>query len=87
MITGGFTWADGSPVGYYNWNDNEPSDIDQVNGENCIEMYIHNGKWNDIKCDNLNGYVCKRRKSMFRDKNILNFESSKKCLHILFVKN
>jgi len=58
---GSFMWSDQSSLGYYNWNENEPNDHNRTNGEDCIEMHVHNGKWNDIPCADINGYICKKR--------------------------
>ena len=53
-------------MGYYNWEDGEPNDDDRSNEEDCTEMIVSNGRWNDIKCTNLNGYVCRKRQSECR---------------------
>ncbi|XP_069119234.1 lectin BRA-3-like [Argopecten irradians] len=43
---------------YTNWNEGEPNQhLDTP--ENCAEMKISNGKWNDIPCDIVMRYVCK----------------------------
>jgi len=55
---GGFSWMDGSSSGYFNWEVGEPNDIN--NGEDCVEMYVSNGKWNDKNCETRNGYICRR---------------------------
>ena len=52
-------WTDGSAYGYNNWEDGEPSDEDGSEGENCVEMYSANGKWNDIRCENKNAFICR----------------------------
>ena len=41
-------WTDGSPLDFTHWNSGEPSYLNGLVGENCVEMTIHNGKWNDI---------------------------------------
>ena len=40
----------------------EPSDEDGSEGENCVEVYTSNGKWNDVSCGAQNGYVCMVRR-------------------------
>ncbi|XP_015752620.1 PREDICTED: macrophage mannose receptor 1-like [Acropora digitifera] len=57
-IEAGYTWSDGSPVTFLNWHPGEPNDVSDV--ENCAEMYPPDTWWNDIKCTNLNWYICKR---------------------------
>ena len=59
VFPGGFVWSDGRPYGYMNWEEGEPSDEDGSLGEDCVEMYSTNGKWNDIPCGNINAYICK----------------------------
>lgn len=57
-----FFWVDNSPTDFFNWEDNEP------NGQGyelCVQVYGHNGKWNDATCtpyDQNLGYVCKAPK-------------------------
>ncbi len=47
-----FTWYDGSPVGYTNWNPGEPNNNSGgVGPENCIQMVVNSGRWNDLVCD------------------------------------
>jgi len=58
---GSFMWTDLSSVGYYNWEVGEPNDHNRTNNEDCTELYIWSGKWNDIRCDKLNGYICRKR--------------------------
>ena len=57
-IEAGYTWSDGSPVTFLNWHPGEPNDVNDV--ENCAEMYPPDTWWNDTKCTNLNGYICKQ---------------------------
>ena len=57
-IEAGYTWSDGSPVTFLNWQSGEPNDVNNV--ENCAEMYLANTRWNDMKCTGLIGYICKQ---------------------------
>ena len=40
---------DGKPLGYQNWNRNEPNNWGR--GEDCAMMMRRDGKWNDLFCD------------------------------------
>lgn len=48
---------DGVPVNslYSNWNNNEPN---QSGDEDCLEMRLSGGNWNDLRCTNNLRYVC-----------------------------
>ncbi|XP_033107417.1 macrophage mannose receptor 1-like isoform X2 [Anneissia japonica] len=52
----GFTWTDGTPVDYTNWENGEPNN---VNEEDCVEMFFSTRNWNDIGCDRTRHWVCK----------------------------
>lgn len=56
-MVGGWHWADETGAEYFNWNDGEPNGEDS---EECVEMYAIGGKWNDIRCEETKGYVCKK---------------------------
>ncbi|XP_072020990.1 uncharacterized protein [Amphiura filiformis] len=58
---GNFTWLDGSPVDYTNWNFGEPNDLFDPGGEDCTNLYFESGEWNDFPCIWDNGYVCKKK--------------------------
>lgn len=48
---GEFLFDDGSPMGYFNWEKNEPNDA--LGTEDCIEMNTYPdrlGLWNDVMC-------------------------------------
>ena len=53
----GYTWSDGSPVTFINWHSSEPSNNFY---ENCIEMYQNSFQWNDLRCIEARGYICKQ---------------------------
>ena len=60
LKNGSFYWTDGSKPGYKNWNYGEPNNF---NGrEHCVEIYVNNGKWNDIPCFVKRPFVCERGK-------------------------
>ena len=47
-----FTWLDGTPVTYTNWNGAEPNNSSGVPGvgENCMNLIVNTGQWNDLVC-------------------------------------
>jgi hypothetical protein len=53
-LEGTFTWTDGSPVTYTNWNSGEPNDFG--GNEDYAEMLGSSGTWND-QPDDGNGFV------------------------------
>jgi len=58
-----FEWVSGDPVLFTNWYTREPNNW--ASYEDCVEIYGHNGKWNDDSCNDLgstNGYVCRSLK-------------------------
>jgi len=55
---GSFSWVDGTPTDYFNWEVGEPNDSN--NEEDCVEFYEHTGEWNDLNCGNRKGYICRR---------------------------
>lgn len=56
-LSTGYQWSDGSPVKYLNWATNEPNDAGGE--EDCVDIFLRNGKWNDDHCAYQLGYVCK----------------------------
>ena len=47
-----FTWYDGTPVTYANWNPGEPNNSSGgVGPENCMQLVVNSGFWNDLVCD------------------------------------
>lgn len=54
-----FSWFDGTQSGFTNWAEDEPNGQGK---ENCVEMYVETGEWNDFFCFGHRGYVCKVRK-------------------------
>ena len=55
-----YLWMDGSKVVYTNWAPGEPND--KSGTENCVEVYIESGQWNDHACTEFVSYVCKMPK-------------------------
>ena len=37
-----------------------PGEPNDSGSEHCAELYVYNGKWNDNKCENMYGYICKK---------------------------
>ena len=74
LKNGSFYWTDGSKPRYKNWNYGEPNNF---NGrEHCVEIYVNNGKWNDIPCFVKRPFVCER--GMYFLKNTDLFEVARK---------
>ncbi|KAK6754705.1 hypothetical protein RB195_013596 [Necator americanus] len=61
-----WTWTDGSPFDYTNWDDGEPDYYQAI--EKCLQLLFdqkNSGRkekrWNDIRCDSpMPHFVCKR---------------------------
>ena len=53
---------DGTPVDFTNWNPGEPTFATEPGKEDCVEMYLGSGKWNDVDCLWTQGYVCQMLK-------------------------
>lgn len=54
-----FYWTDNTKLNYSNWNDGEPNNYGG-NNEDCVEMYVSNGRWNDLPCNYEKAYACER---------------------------
>ncbi|XP_047502399.1 macrophage mannose receptor 1-like [Penaeus chinensis] len=59
----GHRWLDGTPVLFFNWNDGEPSG--GYPQEECGEMYVDSGKWNDVFCTQRRAFVCEKKGSNY----------------------
>ncbi|XP_075778589.1 macrophage mannose receptor 1-like isoform X1 [Pelodiscus sinensis] len=58
---GGYTWSDGSPVNYENWEDEE-SDYDDGN-KKCGVVYGYSGmQWSNLFCEKLCDWICQIKK-------------------------
>ncbi|XP_062573617.1 uncharacterized protein LOC134235498 [Saccostrea cucullata] len=55
---GEFIWLDGTPINRSDprWEPDEPNNL--KGNEDCLELRGYNGKWNDIPCNSLKGFVC-----------------------------
>ena len=53
-----FVWSDYTPVAYVNWRDGEPNN---VNEEDCVQMYMNDGTWNDAHCGDKRASICERK--------------------------
>ncbi|XP_045124558.1 macrophage mannose receptor 1-like [Portunus trituberculatus] len=55
-----WTWADGTPMDYSNWNSGEPNNMES---ETCGEMIdypnsAYEGKWNNLECGTSRAFGC-----------------------------
>uniref|UniRef100_A0A8K9WRK9 Mannose receptor C-type 2 n=1 Tax=Oncorhynchus mykiss TaxID=8022 RepID=A0A8K9WRK9_ONCMY len=58
-ISGGWQWADSSPLKYLNWENDQPSHVDE---ENCAVIRTESsGRWQNRDCSVALPYVCKKR--------------------------
>ncbi|CAL4107811.1 unnamed protein product [Meganyctiphanes norvegica] len=58
---GTWVWQSGEPLGdRFPWDpENGHGEPNNANGdENCLEMRIHENRYNDIQCHNTKGYIC-----------------------------
>ena len=53
---GAFVWPDGSAPTFTAWNVGEPNDA--AANEDCAELSLATGGWNDVPCTDLRAYVC-----------------------------
>ncbi|XP_077993991.1 macrophage mannose receptor 1-like [Glandiceps talaboti] len=61
-VEGGWTWSDGSAFAYLNWGPGQPNNYDHgYTREDCSEIVVSTGQWNDDKCDRTSGYICKNK--------------------------
>ena len=58
---GGYSWTDGTALGYTSWAVHEPNDM--RGSEDCMEVITHTWKgyynhWNDESCNSRRPYIC-----------------------------
>ncbi|XP_033624642.1 macrophage mannose receptor 1-like [Asterias rubens] len=58
-VNGDYSWSDGTPLDYNNWDTNQPDD--SSGSEQCAE-YRTTGFWNDQNCGAPQPFVCKKPK-------------------------
>ncbi|XP_018764911.2 macrophage mannose receptor 1-like [Serinus canaria] len=57
----GFSWIDGSPVIYENWEENEPNNYKEL--EHCVMVNRSpQMRWNDLRCEHLLNWICETKK-------------------------
>jgi len=58
---GVWEWVDSSAVSYKNFNDGEPNNGLYVwEQEDCVEMDLSTGRWNDEGCDSFREFICEK---------------------------
>jgi hypothetical protein len=55
-VEGTFVWVDGSALVFSAWNTGEPNDA--LEGEDCVQLAVPDGVWNDIACATASPFVC-----------------------------
>lgn len=55
-VEGTFEWVDGTPLGFMAWGMGEPNDA--LDGEDCAQLGVPTGVWNDIACATAGAFVC-----------------------------
>nr|XP_039270230.1 uncharacterized protein LOC120344952 [Styela clava] len=53
----GWRWSDSSPFNYIHWVSGEPNN---QNDEDCMHMWLGDGKWNDADCYAYMGAICEK---------------------------
>lgn len=61
QITEGlWVWASTmETIRYTNWEQGEPNNYIGI-AEDCLELYLSNFKWNDIRCTHANHFICEK---------------------------
>ncbi|MEX1364444.1 MAG: lectin-like protein [Nannocystaceae bacterium] len=53
---GSFVWTDGTAPGFTAWGMGEPNDA--LEGEDCAQLAVATGVWNDIACATASAFIC-----------------------------
>jgi len=65
LSEGTAAWADGSPVSFTNWRNNQPNNAGM--GQHCVWMRGANvadpGTWDDIVCNKNEAFACQKQKN------------------------
>ena len=48
---------------YSNWGNIEPNNA--FGNEDCVEVHVFRGVWNDIRCTDKNSYLCEKGTDIF----------------------
>ncbi len=57
---GRFVWVDGRPLREEQalWGEQEPNDWGEEGGEDCVQIWGHGARWNDLPCEAELGALC-----------------------------
>jgi hypothetical protein len=55
-VEGSFVWVDGSVPAFTAWGPGEPNDA--LEGEDCAQLVVPAGYWNDIACATGSAFIC-----------------------------
>ncbi|MCA9656643.1 MAG: hypothetical protein H6712_05420 [Myxococcales bacterium] len=55
-VEGSFVWTDGSAPAFTAWGAGEPNDA--LEGEDCAQLAVPAGTWNDIACATAAAFIC-----------------------------
>ncbi|KAF7653995.1 hypothetical protein LDENG_00075190, partial [Lucifuga dentata] len=63
-FSGLYSWSDNHWVTFTYWSTGEPNNHEGFS-EDCVEMSHQTGRWNDVSCNELNTYICKKAKAHY----------------------
>ncbi|MEM9460669.1 MAG: lectin-like protein [Myxococcota bacterium] len=55
-VEGTFVWPDGTVPRFLAWGMGEPNDA--LDGEDCVQLSVPAGTWNDIACTTAGAFIC-----------------------------
>jgi len=58
-VASGWEWSDGTPYNYLNTAPGEPNN--SGNQEDCMELYVGDGTWNDNDCYKYRHFMCEKK--------------------------